>query len=71
MICDEVTTIDNQNCLSVHVYVMENWKMIPILFNLQRLKIVAIFDNLISLIVKNLIEYGGLSDGNYKQFGLF
>jgi hypothetical protein len=33
--CDEVTTIDNQSWLSMHVYVTNLWKQIPILLNLQ------------------------------------
>jgi len=32
--CDEVTSIDNHNWLSMHVYVIDNWKCVPILFNL-------------------------------------
>jgi hypothetical protein len=44
----------------VDVYVTKNWKMIPILLNLQRLENVATSNNLNSLIVKNLVEYGGL-----------
>jgi len=41
----------------VHVHVMENWKRIPILLNLQTLKDATTLDNLTSLIVKNLVEY--------------
>jgi hypothetical protein len=28
---NEVTTIDNNKWLSIHLYVMQNWKRIPIL----------------------------------------
>ncbi len=42
------------------VYVTKNWKRIPILLNLQRLENAATSNNLNSLIVKNLVEYGGL-----------
>jgi hypothetical protein len=33
--CDEVTNIDNQSWILVHVYVVEDFKRIPILVNLQ------------------------------------
>jgi hypothetical protein len=32
--CDEVTNIDNQSWLFVHVYVIDKWKCVPILLNL-------------------------------------
>jgi hypothetical protein len=32
--CDEVTTIDDQSWLSIHVYVIEEWKRVLILLNL-------------------------------------
>jgi hypothetical protein len=38
---------------------MEIWEMISIL---QKLKNVAIFDNLTLLIVKSIVEYGGVSE---------
>jgi hypothetical protein len=40
---------------------MENWKRIPILLNLQSLENAATSNNLTSLIMKNLVEYGGLT----------
>ncbi len=50
--CDEVTTIDNQSWLSIHVYVIKEWKKVSIMLNLQRLVDGATFDNLTSFIVK-------------------
>jgi len=32
--CDEVTTIDNQSWLFVHVYVIEKWMRVLIMLNL-------------------------------------
>jgi hypothetical protein len=32
--CDKVTTIDNQSWISIHVYVVEGWKQLPILLAL-------------------------------------
>jgi len=43
MSCDEVTTINNQSWLFIHVYVTEEWKRVPILLNLQRVVNGAIF----------------------------
>jgi hypothetical protein len=33
--CDEVTTLDNQSWISIHVYIVENWCRVPILLNLE------------------------------------
>jgi hypothetical protein len=33
--CDEMTTIDNKSWISIHVYVVERWKQLPILLVLQ------------------------------------
>jgi hypothetical protein len=62
MSCDEVTTIDNQSWLFVHVYVTNEWKRVSILLNLQRVVDGAIFNNLTSVIMKSLMEFGGLSE---------
>jgi hypothetical protein len=51
MSCDEVTIVDNQNWLSVHLYMIDGWKWVPILFNLQRVLDGAIFANLTKLIM--------------------
>jgi hypothetical protein len=32
--CDEVTTFHNQTWLFMHVYMVEQWKKVPILLNL-------------------------------------
>ncbi len=62
--CDEVTTIDNQSWLFIHVYVTEEWKRVLILLNLQYVVDGTTFDNLTSFIVTNLMEFGGLSETN-------
>jgi hypothetical protein len=61
--CDKITTINNQSWLPAHVYVKENGERILVLPNLQRLKTIAIFDNLTSLSVKSLVEYYGCLNG--------
>ncbi len=36
--CDhEVTMLDDQSWIYVHAYVVENWHMVPILFNYERI----------------------------------
>jgi hypothetical protein len=62
--CDEVSTIDNQSWLFIHVYVIEQWKRVLILLNLQHVVDGTTFDNLTSLIVNNLMEFGGLNETN-------
>jgi hypothetical protein len=62
--CDEVTTIDNQIWLSIHLYVIDGWKWVPILLNLQRVLDGATSTNLTKLIVWNHVEFGGMIKTN-------
>jgi hypothetical protein len=64
MNCDEVTTINNQSWLSVHVYVIKERKKVLIMLNLQHVVDGTTSDNLTSFIVKSLMEFGGLSETN-------
>jgi len=57
---DEVTTIDNQSWCSVHAHIVDGFKKVPLLLNLARLLGGGTIDNLIALILKSLMEYGGL-----------
>jgi hypothetical protein len=52
--CDKVTTI-------VYVYVIADWKRIPILLNLQKVVDGTTFDNLMSLIMGALLKLWGLN----------
>jgi len=58
---DEVTTIDNQSWCSVHAHIVDGFKRVPLLLNLARLLCGSTIDNLIALILKSLMEYGGLT----------
>jgi hypothetical protein len=62
MSCDEVTTIDNQSWLSVHLYVIDGWKWVPILHNLQRVLDGAISANLTKFIMWNLVYFGSMTE---------
>ncbi len=58
---DEVTTMDFQSWLSVHVYLVDGWKPNPILLTLEQLVNCGTTDNLTKVIVDNVLQYGGLS----------
>jgi hypothetical protein len=58
----EVTTIDNQSWCNVHVYVIGGFKRMLLLLNLERVfGKISFVNNLITLILKSLVEYGGLT----------
>ncbi len=59
--CDEVTIIDNQSWCNVHAHIVDGFKRVPLLLNLERLLGGGTLDNLTILILKSLIEYGGLT----------
>lgn len=57
---DEVTTIDNTQWLSIHLYVVHGWKRIMILLCVEIIGVSSTFDNVFRLMVKGLLEFGGL-----------
>jgi hypothetical protein len=56
---NEITTINNTQWLFIHVYVIQQWKRILILFCVQIMVMSATFDNIFYLMLKCLVEYGG------------
>ncbi len=60
MNCDEVRTLDNQSWIFVYAYIVEDWKKVLILLNLEKFVDGATFDNLSAMIVRFLIIFGGL-----------
>ncbi len=60
---DEVMTIDNTKWLFIHLYVVQLWKRILILFCVQTMGMSTTFDNIFFLMLKCLVEYGGLRLG--------
>jgi hypothetical protein len=56
--CNEVTMINNQSWVNIHVYL--DFKYIPILLHLERLVNGGNVDNLINVILKSLMVNGGL-----------
>ncbi len=57
---DEVMTIDNTQWLFIHLYMVQLWKRILILLCVQTMGTSTTFDNIFSLMLKCLVEYGGL-----------
>lgn len=58
---DEVTTVNNQSWLCSHVYIIHNWKQVPILLGLVQVVDGYGADNLTVVILEALMETGGLS----------
>ncbi len=61
VICHEMMMIDIESWINIHTYLVEGFKCIPILLNLERLVNIGIADNLTNLILKSLIINGGLT----------
>jgi hypothetical protein len=57
---NEVTTIDNTQWLSIHLYMVKAWKRIPILLCVEFVGVFATSNNIFGLMVKGLLEFGGL-----------
>ncbi len=71
--CGEVTTMDNQSWIYVHVYVVENYyRILSICLNLERLVEGAIFYKIIAMIVHSLIVFGSwIKFEIYERFVVF
>lgn len=59
--CDEVITINNRSWCSVHTYVVDGFKRMSLLLNLEKVISGCNVDNLTQLIMKSLMEYGYLT----------
>lgn len=57
---DEFMMINNQSWCNSHVYVVDGFKKMPFLLNLERVVGKGITNNLTTLILKSLMEYGDL-----------
>ncbi len=58
---NEVIIIDNTQCLSIHLYMVQQWKRIPILFYMETVSMFSISNNIFVFMLKCLLEFGGLS----------
>ncbi len=57
---DKVTTIDNTQWLSIHLYMVQQWKRIPICLYVETVSISATSNNTFVFMLKCLLEFGGL-----------
>jgi hypothetical protein len=58
---NEVTMIGcHTHWLSIHLYELQKWRFIPILLCVEAVRLFATFDNIFSLIVKCMLDFGGL-----------
>jgi len=57
---DEVTTMDFQSWLSVHMYFVDGWKCNLILLTLEQLINGGNINNCTKVIMDNVLQYGGL-----------
>ncbi len=60
MNCDEMTIVDNQSWVNIHAYLVDGFKCISILLNLEKLIGDGTIDNLTIVISNFLLVYGGL-----------
>jgi hypothetical protein len=58
---NEVTIVDCQSWLGVHMHLVDGWNCNPILLTLEQLVNGGIVNNLTKFIVDNVLQYGGLS----------
>jgi len=56
--------MDCHGWIVVHVYVVEGWKHIPILFTLEQVLFSVTTNNLTKVITENLLQYGSLFKTN-------
>ncbi len=57
---DEVTTIDNTQWLSIHLYVVHGWKRILIFLCVEIIRVSTTSNNVFRLMAKGLLEIGGI-----------
>ena len=65
--CDEVTSVDCQSWISVHGYIVRDWKRIHVLLTLERVVEGGIADNLTAVIVNVARAYGGLTEQKIRE----
>jgi hypothetical protein len=57
---DEITTMDNQSWIFVHAYIVQNWKKVAILLNLESVLNGVIFNNCTIVITCFIVIFGGV-----------
>ncbi len=59
--CDEVSTINNQSWLLIHVYVVQNWLRIPIFLSLECVVVGSSAHNLTLVLMQTLMHQKSLT----------
>jgi hypothetical protein len=62
---NEVTITNNTQCLSIHLYVVQQWRRIPILLYMENVSTFATSNNIFAFMLKCLLEFGGLNTGQH------
>ena len=65
--CDEVTTLDNQSWISIHVYTISDWERVSYLLNLERVTEGGGAENIAKMIVSALTNQGGLTPNEIRD----
>lgn len=65
--CDEVTSVDCQSWISVHAYVVRDWKQIPLLLTLERVNEGRIANNFTNVIINVVCAHRGHSKKRLKR----
>jgi hypothetical protein len=67
IICNEMMMIDNESWINIHTYLVEGFKCIPILLNLERLVNDGIVENFTNVILISMMVNGGLTMENINN----
>ena len=59
--CDEVTILDNQSWINIHIYTIQEWEKMPMLLSLQRVTEGGAADNITKVILGAFTNEGGLT----------
>ncbi len=55
---NERITMDNQQWINVHVYLIKHWRQIPILLSLEHMEVSAITNSITIILLKCMVKYG-------------
>ena len=64
---DEVTTLDNRSWISIHIYTIQYWEIVPMLLYLQRVIEGGGADNITKMILGALTHEGGLTPHHIRD----
>jgi hypothetical protein len=65
--CDEVASMDNASCESMHGYIMHDWCHIPLLLNVQHVVFGSNANSLTFLIMNFLMTQRGLKEEQFTS----